>query len=87
MSTCSPRGFTRVDQEDYISQSLGVIFSPNELEKSVRVLIINDPSLERSEAFYGQLRISESSAHIARATTARATIEISYNDCKQLLLW
>ena len=74
-------GFTHVDQEDYISQSLSVTFSPDELEKPIRVPIIDDPLLERSETFYGQLMISFSSAHIARITTARASIEISYNDC------
>lgn len=74
--------YTHVDQEDYISQSLRVTFSPDELEKTVQVPIINDYSLECSEMFYGQLRISSSSANIARITIARASIEISYNDCK-----
>lgn len=66
---------------DYTSQHISVAFSPDESEKTIRVPIIDDSLRECSETFYGYLRISPISAHIARVTTARATIEISYNDC------
>ena len=77
--------FTYIAQRDYNSQRVSVTFSPDELEKSVRVPIIDDSLRERSEMFYGYLRISPPSAHIARVTTSRATIEISYNDCNNII--
>jgi hypothetical protein len=68
-------------QEDYESLSLSVTFTPDESEKSVRVLIINDNSREDSEIFYGNLTTSHSES-LAKIITAAATIEISYSDCK-----
>ena len=62
-------------------------FGPDEYEKSVQVPIINDSSRERSEIFYGRLSISTQSRSLARVTIAQATIEISYNDCKYIILF
>ena len=75
-----------IGQEDYGSLSLSVTFTPDELEKSVRVLIINDTFFESSEIFYGNLRTSHSKS-LAKVVTASATIEISYSDCKSLKIW
>ena len=70
-----------VGQEDYGSLSLSVTFTPDEFEKSIQVLIVNDTLLEDSETFYGNLRTSHSES-LAKVVTAAATIEISYSDCK-----
>ena len=70
-----------IGQEDYSSLSLSVTFTPDDFEKSVRVLIVNDTLSEDSETFYGNLRISHSEG-LARVITAAATIEILYSDCK-----
>ena len=70
-----------IGQEDYCSLSLSVTFTPDEFEKSVQVLIVNDILSEDSETFYGNLRISHSES-LARVVTAAATIEILSSDCK-----
>ena len=54
-------------------------FTPDEFEKSVRVLIVDDTLSEDSETFYGNLKVSHSES-LARVT-AVATIEI-LSDCK-----
>ena len=73
-----------VAQKDYNSRSLNVTFGPDELEKSVRVPIINDPSREGSEKFFGNLGISDQPGLLGLVlpTTDVAVIEILYNDCK-----
>ena len=78
-----------VGQEDYSSLSLSVTFTPDEFEKSVRVLIVNDTLPEDSEIFYGNLRTSSLQLEsLAKVVTAAATIEISYSDCKSSLkIW
>ena len=69
-----------IDQDDYISTSCNVTFSPDESEKSVKVPIINDLSREHSEIFYSYLTFSHQSEFLPRS--AGAITEISYNDCK-----
>ena len=70
--------FTHVAQEDYISTTLRVTFSPDESELTIRVPILNDPSREESEIFYGYvILISENSVGVIEVA-----IEISYSDCK-----
>ena len=73
-----------IGQEDYSSLSLNVTFTPDEFEKSVRVLIINDTLFEDSETFYGNLSTSHSES-LAKVITAAAIIEILYSDCKSSL--
>ena len=55
-------------------------FTPDEFEKSVRVLIVDDTLSEDSETFYGNLKVSHSES-LARVVAAVATIEI-LSDCK-----
>ena len=74
-------------EEDYDSQDISVVFGPDEFEKSVRVPIINDSLRERSEIFYGHLGISTQSRSLARVIIRQVTIEISYNDCKYIILF
>ena len=70
--------FTHVAQEDYISTSLRATFSPDESELTIRVPILNDPSREESEIFYGYLMLmSENFVEVIEVA-----IEISYSDCK-----
>ena len=78
-----------IGQEDYGPFNLSVTFTPDEFEKSVRVLIFNDTLPEDSETFYGNLRTSSLQLEsLAKVVTAAATIEISYSDCKSLLkIW
>ena len=78
-----------IGQKDYVSLRLNVTFTPDEFEKSIQVLIINDTLFEDSETFYGNLRTSDSQLEsLAKVVTAAATIEISYSDCKSSLkIW
>ena len=71
--------FTPVAQEDYISTSLRMTFSPaDESELTIRVPILNDPSREESEIFYGYLLIFSENFD----ESIEVAIEISYSDCK-----
>ena len=56
-------------------------FTPDESEKSVRVSIIDDTIREDVEIFYGNLMMVPHSESLAKIIMAKATIEISYNDC------
>ena len=70
--------FTHVAQEDYNSTRLNTTFSPDESELTIRIPILNDPSREESEIFYGYLLLISGFF----LEVIEVAIEISYSDCK-----